>query len=172
MGTVCPTTISPERVRAETPLAPVLLQTEGLITDLLGQLLQMTVVSRTLELGVERHGAFRRSLVCGDGTPLYLAVTYITEGSWTRPLLRALKHDPPPLFGEVLKQHGLFGRRTVPEARRSPYLPEYRELFRADGHITHVWERTAHIFSAQGNRIAGITEIFSPTLEELVRQRG
>lgn len=162
--------VPPEAVREETPLAPLLLQTEELITDLLAQRLHQKISSTTIGERKERIGVVRKSLVSADGTPVYLAVTVITNGPWTNVLRRELKEVPPPLFGAVLKELGLFGRKTPPEVRRALVSPENAALLQADP-MTETWERTYAILTPKNVKVAGVTEIFSPKLEELLRQR-
>lgn len=162
--------VPPEAVREETLLAPLLLQTEELITDLLTQRLRQKISSTTLGERKERIGVVRKSLVSAEGTPVYLAVTVITNGPWTNVLRRELKEVPPPLFGEVLKRHGLFGHKIPPTIGRTTLAPEHRALFGADASAEEVWERTYAILTPKNVKVAGVTEIFSPKLEELLRQ--
>lgn len=162
-------TVSPETVREKTPLAPLLLQTEELITDLLAQRLHQKISSTTLGERKERIGVVRKSLVSADGTPVYLAVTVIANSPWTQKLARELKKVPPPLFGALLKKEGLFGRKTPPEVRRAPVSPENAALLQAD-QMTETWERTYAILTPKNVKVAGVTEIFSPKLEELLRE--
>ncbi len=158
-----------EEVREETPLAPMLLQTEGLITDLLGERLHRTVTSTTVEKRMDRIGFVRRSLVSANGTPLYLAVTVVTRGPWTQPLARELRKEHPPLFGNLLKQRHLFHHKTTPMVQRVQLTPDVRAVLQLGDDVERVWERTYAILTPKNKKVAGVTEIFSPKLEALLR---
>jgi hypothetical protein len=161
--------VAPEVVRDATPLAPLLLQTEELITDLLAERLHTAITARTLDERMERIGLVRKSLMSGGEVPLYLAVTVITRGPWLRPLRRELAGVPPPLFGIILKQAGLFGRKNAPEVRRSALTAETQRRLQVTETDAAAWERTYAILTPQNAKVAGVTEIFSPRLEELLR---
>lgn len=162
------TTYAPDDVREQTALAPALLQTAGFIVDLLAERLRQPLSVKVLRHEMEPLGLVREGLISAGDTPLYLATTVVFPLRGTRKLMQTLKKNPRMLFGEALKKHRLYHHKTPPTIRRSEYFPRYRELFGADGNITHLWERTYAVVNPRGKRIAGVTEIFSPKLEELL----
>lgn len=161
---------APERVREETSLAPLLLQTEGLITDLLAERLGKPVTARSLEQRFDVIGFVRKSLLRANGFPLYIAVTVIGNIARRRNLTRALQEHPTMLLGEVLKKHRLYGHKTAPEIRRTHLTPTFQKLLEVDADATETWERTYAIVSPKNKRIAGVTEIFHPRLEAWLRE--
>lgn len=163
------TTVAPEVVRDATSLASFLLQTEELITDLLAERLHTAVTTRTLDARMERIGLVRKSLVEGELLPLYLAVTVIPRGPWLHMLRRELAEVPPPLFGILLKQAGLFGYKTPPEIRRTVLTAETSRRLQVTDTDAEAWERTYAILTPRKAKVAGVTEIFSPRLERLLR---
>lgn len=165
------TVISPDQVRGQTSLAPLLLQTEGLTTDMLVQLIGKPVTTETLEKRTDRIGFVRWSVLRTSEIPLYIAATVVAVRKETRSLIRDLQKEPHPVFGELLKLHGLYGRKTAPQINRAPPGDQYRRLFGVASDVTEVWERTYAVLSPAGWKVAGITEIFSPKLEELLRKK-
>lgn len=162
--------MSPDQVREETPLAPLLLETKVLTTDVLAARLGKPVSTTTLEKRMDRHlGFVRHSLLRAEAFPLYLAVTVIVRRPETQALIRDLRQKQVPLLGAVLKKHGLYGRKTSPSIQRTPLLPKYRELLGLDPDVAETWERTYAILSPANWKVAGVTEIFSPKLEEFLR---
>lgn len=162
--------VAPQVVREETPLAPFLLQTTGFIVDLLKERLGMPLSVKVLRHEMEPIGLVREGLVSAGNTPLYRATTVVYRLRGTQKLIQTLKANPAMFFGAALKKHRLYHHKTTPEIRHSEYLPEYRELFGTDGNVTEIWERTYAVVTPHGKRIAGVTEIFSPKLEELLRE--
>lgn len=161
--------IALEQIQAETALAPLLLQTTGLIVDLLRERLGTPLSVKVLRHEMERFGLVREGLVSASDFPLYLATTVVYRLRETRKLIQTLKANSTMFFGDALKKHGLYHHKTPPTVRCSPYLPAYRALFGADGETTQVWERTYAIVNPKGKKIAGVTEIFSPRLETWMR---
>ncbi|TSC72152.1 MAG: hypothetical protein G01um101438_655 [Parcubacteria group bacterium Gr01-1014_38] len=162
--------VAPDRVREETALAPLLLQTQGLIVDLLKERLGMPLSVKVLRHEIAPIGLVREGLMSADDIPLYLATTVIFRLRETQKLIQTLKVNPQMFFGDALKKHHLYHHKTPPTIRRSVYLPAYRALFGANGETSHVWERTYAIVTPKGKKIAGVTEIFSPKLEALLKE--
>lgn len=161
---------APERVREETSLAPLLLQTEGLITDLLAERLGKPVTATKLEQRFDELGFVRKSLIRANGFPLYIAVTVIGKVARMRSLIRTLQEHPSMRFGEALKKHRLYDHKTAPAIRRTHLIPAFQKLFDVGADVTETWERTYAIVSPKSKRIAGVTEIFSPRLETWLRE--
>lgn len=170
MESLSSTVVAPERVREETALAPLLLQTTGLIVDLLRERLGTPLSVRVLRHEMEPFGLVREGLVSARDFPLYLATTVVYRLRGTQKLIQTLKANPTMFLGDALQKHRLYHHKTPPTIRRSEYLPAYRELFGTNGETTHVWERTYAIVSPKGKKIAGVTEIFSPRLETWLRE--
>lgn len=162
--------VAPERVREETALAPFLLQTEGLITDLFAERLGKPITARSLEQRFDTIGFVRKSLIRANSFPLYIAVTVIGKVARRRNLIRALQERPTMLLGETLKKHRLYGHKTAPEIRRTHLVPEFQKLLEVGADVTETWERTYAIVSPKNKRVAGVTEIFSPRLEARLRE--
>lgn len=167
-ATSASTTYSPDSLREQTSLAPFLLQTTGFIVDLLTARLGTPLSVKVLRHEMEPIGLVREGLVSAGDTPLYRATTVVFPLRGTQKLIQTLKANPAMFFGDALKKHRLYHHKTTPEVRRTTFFPEYRELFRTDGTATHVWERTYAVVTPRGKKIAGVTEIFSPKLEELL----
>lgn len=161
--------IDHERVRAETVLAPLLLQTEGLLVRQLGALLGVQITAQILKQELERGGLSRHVLIRADEFPLYLAVTFVRRLPQTRRLIQTMRREPTLPLGLALERHRLFGRKLPPSIRRSTILSDYQELFGTTDTAATTWERTYTIITPRGTRIAGVTEIFSPRLEERLR---
>ena len=162
--------IAPELVREQTALAPLLVQTEGLIVSLLTELLGTPVTVRPLTQELNTIGFIRKTLLETADLPLYLAVTIVRRLPETRALIATMRKHPTMPFGTVLGNHGLFGHKSSLSIRRAVYLPEYQALFETDGDVTEVWERSYAIVSPKNKRIIGVTEIFSPRLEAWLRE--
>lgn len=167
-----PTLLRPEIVREETPLlAPFLLQQEGLIVDILAERLGEPVTAHMLSQTTDELGFIRRALIRTAGLPLYFVTTVISRIPKTRALLQTLRKEPDLPFGEALKRHGLFHHKGEPLVTRTRYLDDYRKLFEDPrSAATELWERSYAIITKDGKRIAGVTEIFSPRLEDRLRQ--
>lgn len=162
--------VAPERVREETALAPLLLQTEELTVAVLADRLKQPVTVKLVKQAFERGGLRRRTLLQAADLPLLLAVTYVRPLPETRGFIRTLQRTPTMPLGEALRTHRLFGKKSAVEIRRTPCPPDYRALFGVDDSATSVWERTYAILSPKGRQVAGITEIFSPKLEVLFQE--
>lgn len=162
--------IAPDRVREQTALAPLLVQTEELIVDLLARLLGKPVTVRPLTQGRNDVGLIRKTLLTTADLPLYLAVTVVRRLPETRALVATMQRSPTMPFGTALGKHGLFGHKAGLSIRHAAYLPEYQELFGTDGDVRAVWTRSYAIISPKHKRIAGVTEIFSPKLEAALRE--
>lgn len=157
-------------VREETGLAPFLLQTEGLITDLLAEKLKKTVTAEVIEHKTDELGFVRKSVIRADGFPVYMAVTVVGPSPRTRALIRTLKKTPTMLFGEALKRHRLFHHKTEPSVQRVTLIPEFQQLIEVPPDQVNAWERSYAIVTPKGKRIAGVTEIFSPKFETWLRE--
>ena len=164
--------LTEDALREQTPLAPLLLELRAFTTDLLEALLGGPVRSMILKHERRRAGLIRRNLLCANGFPLFLAVSVVrAEGSpQAHALVRSLLADRGLVLGHALNDRGLFGAKTKPLFRRVSYLPSYQALFRADGGAAEVWERSYAILSPKQKKIAGVTEIFSPRLEQWMRE--
>ena len=162
------TEVAPEDVPAQTVLAPLLLQTEGFIVDILSRILGQPVRVEILKQGLERVGLIRRAVLRTDDLPLYLAVTVVRRQPGTVNLIRTMRRNPSLPFGEALRKHRLFRCRADVSIRRTTCLPSYRALFSTEASAT-AWERTFAIVTPRGKKIAGVTEIFSPKLEALLK---
>lgn len=166
-----PSSVTPEQIRTETALAPLLLQTTGLIVDLLRERLHVPPSVKVLRHEMEPFGLVREGLVSAGDFPLYRATTVVYRLPETRKLIQTLKANPKTFLGDALQKHRLYHHKTPPTIRHSEYLPAYRELFGTNGEVTHVWERTYAIVSPKGKKIAGVTEIFSPKLEQVLAEQ-
>lgn len=163
------TTIAPELVPEQTALAPLLLQTEGFVVDVLTRVLGRPVRVEILKQGLERVGLIRQAVLRTDDLPLYLAVTVVRRQPGTVKLIRTMRRYPTLPFGEALKKHRMFHHRADVSVRRTTCLPNYQALFGAEASAT-VWERTFAVVTPRGKKIAGVTEIFSPKLEVLLQE--
>ncbi len=148
-------------------LAPVLHQMDGLLTDLLAARLRQPVTTKLLDIRPDPIGLFRHSVVSVGDIPVYFASSVIWRMPRTRGLMRTIRKEPTVLLGEALRRHGLFARKGLPDISRVEFLPHYQRLFGVSG-STPLWSRSYPIFCRRGKRVVGITEIFSPKLEELL----
>lgn len=159
-----------ETLPQRTALAPLLLQIDGLITEVLSKILGTEIRPHILEHRLERGHFTRRSVLYGGDLPLYVATTVIPRARRTKNLIRDLRRHPETTFGMCLKAHRLFHHKGEPTVREVTTIPEYYALFGAPpGSI--LWERSYAIITPRGDRIAGVTELFNPKLEDLLRTR-
>lgn len=128
--------------------------TEGLFVNYLQKMLGQPIIVRPIKQELTATGLHRTTLIGTRNTPLYHAITFVKHTPTTGALIKTMLKHPTMPFGDALRKHHLFGRKTGVSVNVVSSNSEQ--------HLQETWERLYTILSPRGEAIAGVLEIAPP----------
>ncbi len=137
------------------------------LQDMLGQPIIVSPIKQELTA----TGLRRMTIIGTRDEPIYYAITFVKRIPNTRALIKTMLKKPTMPFGDALKKHHLFGRKTDVSVHMVSYMPVNKlRAARVGGqHSQQTWERLYTIMSPKGEAIAGVLEIAPPGDEAILQ---
>lgn len=156
---------TPERL----VLPVVFSYTKGLFVDYLQRLLGQPIIVRPIKQELTATGLHRTTLIGTRDMPIYYAITFVKRSPTTSALIKTMLKSPTTPFGDALKKHHLFGRKTEVSVTMVSRMSTNDFFTPDDNQQRHpeTWERLYTILSPQGEAIASVLEIAPPGDEEI-----
>ncbi len=153
----------------QSELSTVFSYTKGLFVDYLQKRLGQPIIVRPIKQELTKTGLHRTTIIGTREVPIYYAITFVKRIPRTRALIKTMLKHPTMPFGDALKKHHLFGRKTDVTVSVAPYVPMDNRFDTDDSepHPRETWERLYTIVSPKGEPIASVLEIAPPKKEKI-----